>query len=94
MYCRRGLKESTGGQVLYTALEEVTRRVRAGTVGALTTDVFDTIVWRKVPEPTDVFIKLGQALRDREALDPGLCPRSFAAVRAGGERASPPAADR
>jgi FMN phosphatase YigB (HAD superfamily) len=68
-------------QVVYPALEEVARRLRSGAIEALTSDVFDTIVWRTVPEPVDVFVLLGQRLREREALDPSLDPRSFALLR-------------
>jgi predicted HAD superfamily hydrolase len=68
-------------QVAYPALEEIERRLRSGAIAALTSDVFDTIVWRTVPEPVDVFVVLGQRLRDREALDASLDSRSFALVR-------------
>lgn len=72
-------------QVAYPALEEIERRLRSGAIHALTSDVFDTIVWRTVPEPADAFVALGQALRDRGALDPSLNPRSFARLRQTGE---------
>jgi len=75
-------------QVAYPALEEVELRLRSGAIEAVTSDVFDTIVWRTVPEPTDVFVVLGQALRDREALDESLDPRSFALLRQWGEAAA------
>lgn len=68
-------------QVAYPALEEIERRLRSGAVAALSSDVFDTIVWRTVPEPVDVFVVLGQRLRERGALDASLDPRSFALLR-------------
>ncbi len=68
-------------QVAYPALEEIERRLRSGAIAALSSDVFDTIVWRTVPEPVDVFVVLGQRLRERGALDVSLDPRSFALLR-------------
>jgi FMN phosphatase YigB (HAD superfamily) len=68
-------------QFTYPAFDEIERRLRSGAIEALTTDVFDTVVWRTVPEPTDVFVLLGQALRDRGALDASLSPRTFACLR-------------
>ena len=70
----------------YPALEEIGCRLRSGAVAVLTTDVFDTVVWRTVPEPADVFVKLGEALRTRGALDGSLDPRSFACLRERGEQ--------
>ena len=78
----------SSAQVAYPALEEVEVRLRSGAIEALSSDVFDTIVWRTVPEPTDAFVVLGQALRDREALDESLDPRSFALLRQRGEAAA------
>jgi len=75
-------------QVAYPAIEEIERRLRSASIEALTTDVFDTIVWRTVPEPTDVFVVLGQALAERKALDASLDPGSFALVRQQSEAAA------
>ncbi len=69
----------------YPALDEIEQALRSGSIEALTTDIFDTVVWRTVPEPTDAFVVLGQALADREALDPSLDPRAFGAIRERGE---------
>lgn len=75
-------------KVAYPALEEIERRLRSGAIKALTSDFFDTIVWRTVPEPTDVFVALGQALRERDALDESLDPRSFGLMRQKAEAAA------
>jgi FMN phosphatase YigB (HAD superfamily) len=65
----------------YPRLDEVERRLRGGTLAALTTDVFDTVLWRTVPEPVDAFVALGRELSERGALDDGLDPWAFARIR-------------
>ncbi|MGE3623289.1 MAG: glycosyltransferase [Bdellovibrionales bacterium] len=55
--------------------------IRAGKTRLLSIDVFDTLLARRVPKPTDVFLRLGVMLRDEKALGPGQTPDSFAAIR-------------
>ncbi|NIH85597.1 HAD family hydrolase [Amycolatopsis granulosa] len=51
------------------SLERVRRLITDGSCAALSLDVFDTILWRRTPRPTDVFAVLGARLvRD------GRCP--------------------
>lgn len=50
-------------------LEEVKRRVADGSCSALSLDVSDTVLWRRVPRPADLFSILGARIRDR-----GDCP--------------------
>jgi hypothetical protein len=46
-----------------TRLVEVERLLEQGTFTVLSLDVFDTLVWRTVPEPVDAFVLLGRHLR-------------------------------
>ena len=44
-------------------------------------DLFDTLLARRVPRPSDVFLRLGVKLQQAGLLGPGLAPDSFAAIR-------------
>jgi len=55
-------------------------------VGALSLDVFDTMLLRRVPRPTDAFLLLGSRLVGEGALRPFVTPALFAAVRESAER--------
>jgi FMN phosphatase YigB (HAD superfamily) len=59
--------------------------IAAGRVKLLSIDVFDTLLWRKVPEPKDVFLVLGQQLADAGKLAPHISPVMFAELRAKAE---------
>ncbi len=50
-------------------------------ISVLSLDVFDTLVWRAVPEPVDAFILLGRRLRELGHLAPHLTPHLFARLR-------------
>src|SRR4051812_42948708 len=50
-------------------LEDVHRIIADRSCSVLTLDIFDTVLWRRVPRPTDVFGILGARLRAA-----GLCP--------------------
>jgi FMN phosphatase YigB (HAD superfamily) len=65
--------------------------VERGDVQALSLDVFDTLLMRRVPRPTDVFLHLGQQLRADGELPDSLAPQAFAELR---ERAEVMARDR
>jgi len=76
----------SGADSPYPQLAEAEELLRAGAVDALTLDVFDTILWRMVPEPIDVFLVLGEHLREQRALHATLSPGSFGALREHAER--------
>jgi FMN phosphatase YigB (HAD superfamily) len=59
--------------------------ILAGRVKLLSIDVFDTLLWRKVPEPKDVFLVLGRRLADAGQLAPHVSPVMFAELRAKAE---------
>ena len=50
-------------------------------VKVVSTDVFDTLVWRQVPEPVDAFPLVGARLRRSGDLARGLSDSGFAALR-------------
>ncbi len=66
-------------------LAEAHALVAAGDVSALSLDVFDTLLWRSVPRPTDVFLLLGVELRDRGELRPWIEPATFRRLRIAAE---------
>lgn len=67
-------------------LEEVKRRVADGSCSALSLDVFDTVLWRRVPRPADLFSILGARLRDRGGCPGWLSDASFRRMRVTAER--------
>jgi FMN phosphatase YigB (HAD superfamily) len=54
-------------------------------VRVLSLDVFDTIVWRRTPEPVDVFPMIAPRLRENGHLIPGVTPRVFQKLRIAAE---------
>jgi len=63
-------------------VEEVTR----GRVAVLSLDCFDTLLWRKVPEPINAFYVLGERLRAEGMLAPDIDGSAFALLRERAER--------
>jgi len=51
----------------------------------LSLDVFDTLLWRAVPEPAHAFAMLGHRLLDRRLIGDDLSPQGFAALRRAAE---------
>jgi FMN phosphatase YigB (HAD superfamily) len=76
----------TGAHRRYPQLAEAEELLRARSVDALTLDVFDTVLWRLVPEPIDIFVLLGQRLHAQRALHATLTPAAFGALRTHAER--------
>lgn len=50
-------------------------------ISVLSLDVFDTLLWRVVPEPVDAFVLLGRRLRDLGHLPHHVSPDLFARLR-------------
>ncbi len=67
-------------------LEAAYRRITAGEVDLLSLDVFDTLLYRKVPRPADVFLITGRELKANGRLIPAVSAESFVALRSGAER--------
>lgn len=57
----------------------------AGQVSVLSFDVFDTILWRQVPRPSDAFLLLGDRLARAEAMVDWVDPWAFRRLRIGAE---------
>ncbi|HVX44660.1 MAG TPA: HAD family hydrolase [Mycobacteriales bacterium] len=55
-------------------------------VDVLTVDVFDTLLWRAVPEPTDAFLIIGERLRAGGLLPAELTPAGFSRLRIAAEQ--------
>ncbi len=66
-------------------LQRVVAAVESGAVKVLSLDVFDTLVWRIVPEPVDAFPLLGARLLDLGRLRPVTSPELFGSLREGAE---------
>lgn len=67
-------------------LAKAVSELSQGNVDVLSLDVFDTVVWRSVPDPTDAFLLLGQRLADSGRLRRGISPGGFLRVRVEAER--------
>ena len=61
-------------------------------VRVLSLDIFDTLLWRKVPEPVAAFELMAQRLRATGALAPDVGDEAFVALRRGAEAAARAAA--
>jgi FMN phosphatase YigB (HAD superfamily) len=55
--------------------------IEAGSVQAVFTDVFDTVLWRRVTEPEDLFSSLGERFLADGHLHDSLSPRGFGHLR-------------
>lgn len=55
-------------------------------IDLLSIDVFDTLLWRKVPEPIDLFLLLGKRLSEEGWLIEAVDPEVFAVLRVDAER--------
>ncbi len=60
--------------------------LRSPGIRVVSTDVFDTLVWRQVPEPVDAFPVVGERLRNAGLLAPSISPPGFAQLRRIAER--------
>jgi phosphoglycolate phosphatase-like HAD superfamily hydrolase len=63
------------------ALGPVYDLIEGGGVAAVFTDVFDTVLWRRVTEPEDLFESLGERLLADGHLNAALSPRGFGHLR-------------
>jgi predicted HAD superfamily hydrolase len=62
-------------------LAKAAELIDTGKYRILSLDVFDTLVWRRFPRPTDLFYSVGGAMKDRGWLQDATTPGSFAALR-------------
>jgi len=62
-------------------LDPAYRLLEQGAFDVLSLDIFDTLIWRIVPEPVDAFVLLGERLDQLGALGPQVSPQLFARLR-------------
>ena len=62
-------------------LQAAAEAVSSGSFSVLSLDCFDTLLWRKVPEPINAFFVLGSQLRSEELLAPDIDGSAFALLR-------------
>jgi len=60
--------------------------IDSGKIAVLSLDIFDTLFWRKVPSPSDLFIMIGEHLKSTGWLIDQVTPISFAELRIKAER--------
>src|SRR3954454_10848988 len=66
-------------------LTRALRLLKGPDVRVLSLDVFDTMVWRRAPEPTDVFPMIASRLQEDGRLGPNIPPRVLHKLRIAAE---------
>ncbi|TDC51024.1 HAD family hydrolase [Actinomadura sp. KC345] len=69
-------------------LDNVHRVIADRTCSVLSLDIFDTVLWRRVPRPTDTFALLGSRLRDAGLCPPWVTDATMRRMRIGAEKAA------
>ncbi len=67
-------------------LQPILDAIAAKAIKVLSVDVFDTLIWRKVPEPKDMYWLLGQTFKAQNALAHHVSAAQFAELRGSAER--------
>src|SRR5947199_19745 len=73
------------GRSTDSRLQRAFRLVAGDEVRTLSLDVFDTMLWRRVPEPVDAFPLVGLRLEEQGRLRADLAPQEFAMLRRAAE---------
>lgn len=60
--------------------------LQKGTISLLSIDIFDTLIWRKLPTPADLFLLLGKKLKHENWLKEAICAENFPALRSQAEQ--------
>jgi predicted HAD superfamily hydrolase len=71
-----------------TEVEHLRSLLASRPAAALSLDCFDTILWRAVPKPIDVFLLLGNRLKELGVLRTAISPELFMRMRVMAERAA------
>ncbi|MFC7342476.1 HAD family hydrolase [Saccharopolyspora griseoalba] len=79
-------EEDLGAAARAPELERVRRLVSDGSCAVLSLDVFDTVLWRRVPRPTDVFAMLGARLRREGRVPDWITDGTFRLMRIDAEQ--------
>lgn len=69
-------------------LQALADDLASGRYRVLSLDVFDTLLWRRVPEPRDLFFQIGNELRSQNLLLSWVSVAQFAELRAAAEKAA------
>lgn len=69
-------------------LKALADELASGRYKVLSLDVFDTLLWRRVPEPRDLFFQVGHDLRSQHLLLDWVSVVQFAELRATAEKAA------
>ncbi|NKB45439.1 MAG: hypothetical protein GKS03_14300 [Alphaproteobacteria bacterium] len=69
-------------------LRPLIEELAGGRYKVLSLDVFDTLLWRRVPEPIDMFYRVGRVLIDGDFLAQSVAVSQFAHLRAAAEKAA------
>jgi FMN phosphatase YigB (HAD superfamily) len=72
---------TAGGRLPDRRFEPIDQAVASARTRVLSVDVFDTLLWRRVPKPTDVHLLVGRRLADTGALASHIDPRAYARLR-------------
>jgi hypothetical protein len=64
------------------------QQIDSGEISILSLDIFDTLLWRQVPEPRDLFLILGKQLQKEGWLIPAVTAENFAVLRVMAEKRS------
>lgn len=73
--------DDPGGACNDTRLLEADQLLAQGSFSVLSLDVFDTLIWRTVPEPVDAFVLFGRHLHEHGELRGDTPPALFARLR-------------
>jgi FMN phosphatase YigB (HAD superfamily) len=82
------LPPKTSGDIQDRRLIPLRDGLADGRYRVLSVDIFDTLVWRRVPEPEDLFFLLGRALAADGKLASHVSPIQFAELRRAAQRAA------
>ena len=66
-------------------IRDIERLIESGRYALLSLDLFDTVIWRMVPEPRDAFFLVARRLLERGWMRPSSSPESFLKERVGAE---------
>ena len=69
-------------------LQALTDDLASGRYRVLSLDVFDTLLWRRVPEPRDLFFQIGNELLSQNLLLSWVSVAQFVELREAAEKAA------
>src|SRR5438132_10606929 len=73
--------ERRPGHAVDVTLKRLLAAIEGGAADLISIDIFDTLLWRTLPYPTDAFHLLGRRLRQLRMLGPDVSPDLFWRLR-------------